>query len=127
MTGVKDKSKIALGLSFSCVGWMTDANNKIVSAAPVKPSADTVYSRMNQPDTVKGWSDAYQNPYMIYGTENGDRVYLWYEDSRSVAAKLRLAELFGVTGVSVWRLGIVPNYPGWDVTPELFIKYATGG
>jgi len=116
-TGVEDKGKIALGLSFSCVGWMIDAGGKLVSPDPVNPSADTVYSRMNQPDTVKSWSDAYQNPYMTYTIENGDRVYLWYEDGRSVSEKLRLARLFGVTGASVWRLGIIPNYPGWSAWP----------
>jgi spore germination protein YaaH len=71
---------------------------------------------MQQSDTVFGWSDVYRNPYIIYSTENGDRIFLWYEDSRSVAEKLDLARLFGVAGASVWRLGIIPNYKEWDVT-----------
>ncbi|MCL2462681.1 MAG: glycosyl hydrolase family 18 protein, partial [Defluviitaleaceae bacterium] len=118
-TGVEDKGKVALALSFASVGWMIDGSGKLTSPDPVKPSADTVYARMNQPDTVLGWSDTYMNPYMTYTTEDGSKVFLWYEDSRSVAAKLQLAKLFGVTGASVWRLGIVPDYPGWDVWTSL--------
>ncbi|MCL2352900.1 MAG: S-layer homology domain-containing protein [Firmicutes bacterium] len=117
-SGVEDRSKIALALSFSCVGWRIDANGKVASPEPVLPSPETVYARMSQADTVKGWSDAYRNPYIIYTAENG-KVFLWYEDGRSVAEKLRLARLFGVTGASVWRLGIVPDYPDWDARPAL--------
>ena len=40
----------------------------------------------------------------------GQRIFLWYEDQRSVAEKVVLAKLFGVTGVSLWRLGIIPHY-----------------
>ena len=37
-----------------------------------------------------------------------------YEDDRSVQDKLNAAKLLGVTGVSVWRLGTVPMYSGWN-------------
>ena len=57
-----------------------------------------------------GWSDDYQSPTAIYTTEDGGRYFLWYEDSRSAAAKVQLAKLFGIRGVSIWRLGTVPNY-----------------
>jgi len=118
-TGVGDKSKIALALSFGCAGWIIDDNGKVLSTAPVAPSMETVQKRMNQPDTVFGWSDAYRNPYITYKTENGERVFLWYEDSRSVTEKLNLARLFGVTGASVWRLGIIPNDGKWDVMDSI--------
>ena len=39
------------------------------------------------------------------------------EDARSVADKLTLARMMGITGVSVWRLGNVPTYsdiPDYD-------------
>jgi len=114
-TGVEDKGKIALALSFGCYGWRIDDNGKVLSPTPVTPSIETVYARMAQPDTVFGWSDTYRNPYMTYTTENNENIFLWYEDSRSVMEKLDLARLFGITGASLWRLGIIPNYEGWDV------------
>jgi len=117
--GVEDTSKIELGLSFGCVGWMVDDSGRLVAPSPVAPSMDTVHARMAQPDTVFGWSDTYRNPYMTYTTESGDHVFLWYEDIRSVSEKLDLAKLFGVNGASVWRLGIIPNYADWDVMGRL--------
>ena len=33
-----------------------------------------------------------------------------YEDARSTAEKLSCAKLVGVTSVSVWRLGLIPDY-----------------
>ena len=32
----------------------------------------------------------------------------------SVAASLNAARLLGVTGVSTWRLGTIPNYSSWS-------------
>jgi len=118
ITGVQDRSKILIGLSFHNIGWFVDENNRVISPLPVAPSMETVYRRMNQADTYFGWSDLFRNPYIIYTTESGERVFLWYEDSRSILEKLLLARLFGVTGASVWRLGIIPNEYGWDVWRE---------
>jgi len=114
-TGVEDRSKIAIAFSFQNVGWFVDENNMAVSPTPITVSMETVRMRMVQPDTVFGWSDTYLNPYIIYTTENGERVFLWYQDSRSVAAKIQVAKSFGITGVSIWRMGIIPNEPEWDV------------
>lgn len=53
-------------------------------------------------------ADTYRNPYLTYQTEDGKHWFVWYEDSRSVGEKVRLAKLFGVTSVSLWRLGNLP-------------------
>ena len=113
--GVQDRGKIAIAFSFPNIGWFIDENGMVTSPAPVAVAMETVIRRMEQPDTQFGWSETFRNPYIIYTTEDGSRVFLWYEDSRSVYEKLRLARLFGVNGASVWRLGIVPNVDGWDV------------
>ena len=81
------------------------------------PAPATISKRIVQPDTVYTWDEASHNPYIEYTTEDGEHYKLWYEDEHSVADKLRLARMFGVTGVSVWRLGTIPNYPdvpGYD-------------
>lgn len=114
-TGVEDRSRIAIAFSFQNVGWFVDENDRVIDENPITVSKEMVLTRMAQPDTVFGWSETYLNPYIIYTTETGARVFLWYQDSRSVDAKLRLARQFGVTGASVWRMGIIPNEPGWDV------------
>jgi len=114
-TGVEDRNKIAMAFSFQNVGWFIDENNKVSSPNPIIVSTETVLTRMAQHDTVFGWSETYRNPYIIYTTENNERVFLWYQNSQSVAEKLQLARQFGITGASVWRMGIIPNEPDWDV------------
>lgn len=114
-TGVEDKSKIAIAFSFQNIGWFVCENNRAVYPNPVVVSKETVLMRMAQPDTFFGWCETYKNPYIIYTTENGERVFLWYQDSRSVYKKLQLARQFGVTGASVWRMGIIPTEPKWNV------------
>ncbi len=47
-------------------------------------------------------------------TEEGSDNIVWYEDARSVTAKVRLAKMFGIGGISVWRLGNVPE-DAWEV------------
>lgn len=109
-TGVADSDKIVLAVSWKAVAWKTDASGKLLSGTPVYPTLSTVYSRLKQSETVLGWSDTYQMPYAEYTTESGEQYFLWYEDSRSVAAKVQMAKLFGIHGLSLWRLGIIPAY-----------------
>ena len=114
-TGVQDKDKIAIAFSFPNIGWFIDENGNAVSPSPVAVSMETALMRMGQPGTYFGWSEVFLNPYIIYTTESGERVFLWYEDSCSIYEKLRLARLFGITGASVWRMGIIPNEYEWNV------------
>jgi spore germination protein YaaH len=108
-TGVENKDKIALAISFSSLGWKI-SGDRLISGTPVKPATATIYSRLTASGTVMGYSDTYKNPYITYTTEAGEQIFLWYEDSRSVGDKVQLAKLFGIHGVSLWRLGQVPNY-----------------
>ena len=114
-TGVRDREKIAIAFSFPNIGWFIDENGNAISPAPIVVSPETVIARMLQPDTHFGWSYTHRNPYLIYTTEAGERVFLWYEDDRSIRDKMQLARLFGITGSSLWRIGIVPNDPEWCV------------
>ena len=111
-TGVADRDKIALQISFTSIALEVDAAGLLSSQAIYRPTVETVHTRLSQADTEMGWSDVYLNPYLYYTTEDGARYRMWYEDARSVDAKLRLAQMFGINGVSLWRLGNIPNYPG---------------
>ncbi|MGI6029009.1 MAG: S-layer homology domain-containing protein [Candidatus Heteroscillospira sp.] len=113
-TGVEDTGKLALAISFSSLAWEIN-DGLLVSGAPMRPGTDTIARRLAQPDTVRGWSDTYKNPYAKYTTEDGRAYFLWYEDARSVSEKLRLARLFGIEGVSLWRMGTIPNETAYEV------------
>ena len=56
---------------------------------------------------------------MVYLDDSGNTNVLWYENGQSVSDKLALARMFGVTGVSVWRLGAIPTDPAWNVWEAL--------
>lgn len=117
-TGVQDKSKIALQISFGTAGFQVDENGNLLSSTIYHPAQNTIAKRLLQSDTVVTYDDHTRNPAALYTTEDGSRILLWYEDARSVADKLTLARMFGITGVSVWRLGNIPAYsdvPNYDV------------
>ena len=114
-TGVRDVSKIALAISFGTAGFHIDEDGKLLDTTIYRPGTSTLAARLAQPDTVVTYSDKYRNPYAVYTNEEGARYKVWYEDARSVADKLQLARMFGITGVSLWRVGIIPAATGYDV------------
>lgn len=107
-TGVEDLSKIDLGISFDSVAWKLK-DSKLADTTSTSPLPTTIYRRLKG-GALMGYSDVYRNPYITYTTEDGTDIFLWYEDSRSVNDKIRLAKLFGIKGISLWRIGNIPNY-----------------
>lgn len=115
-TGVQDTSKVAIQISIASAGLQVDGDGLLLSRTIYSPGPGIIIKRLRQADSVRGWSEQYMNPYLYYTADDGTRLRLWYEDARSVTAKLRLARLLEVEGVSLWRLGVIPNYddPGLD-------------
>ena len=110
-TGVQDKSKIALQISFGTAGFHVDEDGLLLDRTIYHPGTNTIAARLTQEDTRYTWDEVSCNPYIEYTNEDGEHYKLWYEDAQSVNTKLSLARLFGITGVSVWRLGNVPHWP----------------
>ena len=105
-----DPAKLTLAVSMDARAWQTDADGLLTAVRSTHPLQTTVYKRLCQSDTVMGWSDTARSPWCTYTTESGQHIFLWYEDARSTAEKLFCAKLVGVTSVSVWRLGLIPDY-----------------
>lgn len=126
VTGVQDKSKIALAIAIDSAGYQIDANGAITDAALYSPGSDILAGRLKQPDAVRGWSDTYRNAYVTYTGDDGKIYKIWYEDAQGVAEKVKLAAMFGVTGVSLWRIGNIPNVSdpalGYDVWGALMAR-----
>lgn len=114
LTDRVESEKVLLGFSARATAWQIDGEGNLVSGTPVYPTAETVAARLAQPDTERGWSNAYQQSYAVYRTEDGSRWFLWYQDERSLQAELQTARLLGVTGVSFWRLGTLPTSTDWN-------------
>lgn len=50
------------------------------------------------------WDDIAQSPFFSYDAGAGERL-VWFENNRSLQAKVQLAKDFGVGGIAIWRLG----------------------
>lgn len=59
-----------------------------------------------------------QTPYFYY-TDNGTRHVVWFDDAKSIDAKLRLVDEFDLAGVSYWTINrcFIPN---WEIVQNLF-------
>ncbi len=114
-TGVQDLNKLVLGLSVSNTAGWTLENGKVTNLTANHPAMDTILKRMVQPDTKITYSETYRNPYMTYTDDSGKTNILWYENEQSLQDKIDLAHMFGVTEVSVWRLGTIPTSTDWNL------------
>ncbi len=115
-SGVEDTSKIWLQISFGTAQWQSK-DNKVINQRVYTTSSDKIRDRVLNGDGMEdlkvNYSAASENPYITYLNPK-DNVYnrIWYEDSRSVYAKIKLANMFGIYGISLWRLGNIPDYDG---------------
>ena len=114
-TGVADRSKLALAISFGTAGFRVDENGVLLETTIYHPAMSTLAARLNQSDTVVTYDTVSRNPCALYTTEDGSRYKIWYENEQSVTDKIQLARMFGITGVSLWRVGNIPNTAGYDV------------
>ena len=109
--GVQDKSKIMLQISFDWTVWQKK-DGKIINSVPLSFSLENFIELLNSGTAISyQYSNNYGNPYLKYinpktGTENT----VWYENTESVMDKIKLVELFGIQGISLWRLGTIPDY-----------------
>jgi len=119
-TGVQDPGKIMLQISFDAVQWKKK-DGVVVNRYPLSVSYETLHKRLLMDDVSIQYSDFSQNPYARFSdAQDGTENIIWYEDARSVEAKMKLAAMFGIRGISLWRLGNIPNYS--DGNEKLFLN-----
>lgn len=108
-TGVRDPDKIALAISpASTAAWRVE-DGKVTNRTALHPAMDTLTARLKQPDTSVHWSSDYDSAFASYQDDDGKQIVVWYETAQSTTAKIELARMFGVNGLSVWRLGSIPD------------------
>ncbi len=106
--GVEDSTKVLLQVSFDTVQWQSK-EGIILNSTPYHPSYQSVLDRAAKVGTEVNYSLNLESPYLTF-SENQIRNIIWYEDERSIQAKIDLAKLFNTGGISVWRLGTIPNF-----------------
>lgn len=60
-----------------------------------------------------------QSPWFEYTAANGTPHVVWFEDARSMSAKLRLIDEYGLHGAGYWNL-MRPYPQGWTVLDALY-------
>lgn len=108
--GVQDKSKIMLQISFDWTVWKRK-DGKILEAVPGRYNLENFMKLLKSDQEIEyAYSGEYANPYIKYiDTSTGVECIVWYENSQSVMEKVKLAKFFGIEGISLWRLGQIPN------------------
>ncbi|OJV64519.1 MAG: hypothetical protein BGO41_12995 [Clostridiales bacterium 38-18] len=106
--GVEDSSKVLLQVSFDTVQWQSK-EGAIINSTPYHPSYQSVFDRAAKTGTEINYSINLESPYLTF-TENQIRNIIWFEDEKSIQAKIDLAKIFNTGGISVWRLGTIPNF-----------------
>lgn len=113
--GVSDKTKIMLQLSFDWTVWH-EKDGKILNSVPDSFSMENFIKLLESGTPLSfNYSEKYANPYVKYtDPESGVENIVWYENTASVLEKIKLARLFGIQGISLWRLGQIPDYQPAD-------------
>ena len=65
------------------------------------------------------FDEAAQSPWFRYVDDSGREHEVWFEDARSIRAKLDLARTYGLRGVSYWNL-MRPFPQNWAVLNALY-------
>lgn len=69
--------------------------------------------------TVIQYDETAQSPWFRYRDERGSEHEVWFEDARSIAAKLELIRQYGLQGAGYWNL-MRPFPQNWVVLSSLF-------
>ncbi len=103
------KEKVILQVSLNKEEWTAISKGNTREWNNSYISSGKIYDLIKGNDlAIVGYDTASQAPY-IFIKDNNDKLekIIWYEDSRSVNTKLKLAKDFGLDGISIWRLGLI--------------------
>jgi spore germination protein YaaH len=109
--------KILLGIPFYGREWIQSGD---LTSARTLTFADA-QSRIEQMSVERLWDERWRAPWFQYSDVSGLHTG-WYEDSRSLEAKLELMQKYHLRGFAAWRLGV--EDPGfWTLA---FVEGRTG-
>ncbi len=94
-----DRRKIILGIPLYGYDWKLESDG---------PAEGLTYNEVEELRQRTGeqvrWDGLTQTPWFEH-EEDGAEHQVWFEDGDSVMAKVKVAEKYGLGGVSFWRLG----------------------
>ena len=96
------REKIYLGIPLYGYDW-TLPYSQTRTAPSISPD-DAVALALRYGSIIQ-YSEYAQAPYFYYTDENGTQHEVWFEDARSIRAKLELVREYGLPGVGYWQAG----------------------
>lgn len=109
--------KIFMGIPLYGYDWplpFVSGETRAESLSPVQ-----AVERALRHDIAIQYDAAAQAPYYHYTDHGGREHAVWFEDARSIEAKLRLADEYHLQGVGYWNL-TRPFPQNWAVLASLF-------
>ena len=109
--------KIFMGIPLYGYDWplpFVSGETRAESLSPVQ-----AVERALRHDIAIQYDAAAQAPYYHYTDRGGREHAVWFEDARSIEAKLRLADEYHLQGVGYWNL-TRPFPQNWAVLASLF-------
>lgn len=85
-------------------------DGKVINSIPYGPPYNQLMKRFLT-GVKLNYSDYSQRPNALFvNDEDSINNIIRYENQRSIAKKVKLARLFGIRGVSLWRLENIPDF-----------------
>lgn len=99
-TSVMPKEKVYLGLPFYGYDWPQKGKGGVTS-----PRYEKTMQQVKDKSILVNWDREAKCPWYTYSDDNGNTRTCYYEDARSIAAKLEIGRRHDVGGVCIWSLG----------------------
>ena len=111
------RRKIILGVPFYGYDWLIPHREGTVASAISNQKAIETAMRYQSPIQ---YSEEYESPFFRYRDQQGQTHEVWFEDVRSMSAKIVLAREFGLQAIGAWQLTL-----GFTQGPWLMRKFFT--
>lgn len=116
-TSVIPPEKIMMGLPNYAYDWALPYVPNQTVAKSIS-NTDAVNLALDTKSEIKFDPEA-QTPFFFYTDKKGTRHIVWFDDARSIEAKLGLVDEYGLNGVSYWNL--MSYFPqNWLVLNSLY-------
>jgi len=111
------RRKILLGVPLYGYDWVIPYSTGSVAPAIANQSAMELAMEYQSPIQ---YSTEFESPFFRYTDQSGVTHEVWFEDARSMAAKMILVREYGLEGIGAWQLSL-----GFAAGPWLLRKFFT--
>jgi len=96
--------KISLGIPLFGYDWIVDRSGRTLEIAENR-SFTYISSLLREPGMERRWNGTSRTPYISYEDSRGRLHSIHYNDAESLLHELLLVRDFGISRISLWRIG----------------------